>query len=101
MQKSKKHIQRKYINITKQAQTVQTAQTEPKLHHITMDIENPRYRAVLLAFMSYINNINYNDTVIFSDAVLNKITPMNVSDWFLLKATGTVHPRDEHAPTLC
>ena len=56
------------------------------------------YRGILIAFMSYKDNIAYDATQVSTQEHLTEVTAKDVVDWFNLKAFGTDVPTSALRP---
>ena len=64
------------------------------------DEENvSRYKGTLIAFMSYVDNVQYDKHHTFSPQDLSHVTADDVVAWMNLKAYGTTTPGMESRPT--
>lgn len=64
-------------------------------------MENPAgYRGVLLAFMSYTDDVTYGRETVFTMEHLGAISAQNVLDWFNFRAYGTTAPTLDARPTM-
>lgn len=59
------------------------------------------YKAVLNAFLSHRDQVQYPKDYDFEDAILNGIQPEEVVAYFNWKAFGTENPGDDDAPVRC
>jgi hypothetical protein len=62
--------------------------------------EKPRYRSVLIEFMSFRDGQAYAQNTEFTDLQLAEITPSDLTRWFCLKAYGVADPAPNANPTV-
>ena len=57
------------------------------------------YKAVLLAFMQYNDNVQYEDDFVFTPEHLGEVQARDVVAWFNFRAYGKDLPSDDDRPT--
>lgn len=66
-----------------------------------MNQVRPRYRSVLVSFMSYHHNRPYNADQTFTLEEMLEITPAVIADFFCVRAFGFLNPGPLDAPVYC
>ena len=63
--------------------------------------QNKHYQHYIVAFMSFLHDVPYTKTTVFTPDVLRTVTPEDVRRYMCVKAFGVEEPAEDDRPLNC